>query len=393
MDTTTIVAYSFYDDTIRTDEMNYGMIGSVYDPVFGKTSATFYTQFKMTKVAPTFGTNPICDSLVLVLPYVSLFGDTSALQTVKVYELSQAIFPKSVYYSNMHADYDQSSLLAQKTFRPRVKDSVVLNKTTKVMPLLRLKFNTSLGNRIINTTANDLANNNNFIQFFKGIAITSEEENTPGKGSLVSFSLLSSFSLLRMYYHNTQDTTVFDFAIIDSCARFNQYNHFGYLNAANDFKSQLSGDTALGQQKLYIQALGGTKIKLRFPYLKKWASNKKIAINDAQLIMTNADVSAPYAAPANLAIRVLYKDGKVNYIVDETEGANYFDGNYNSSKGYRFRISRYVQQLLIPQTDNSGLYLFVPAASLIANRLILNGTNKQLSGHIKLAIKYTLVSP
>lgn len=390
MDTTTIVAYSVYDDTVRTDETRYGMIGSVYDPVFGKTTSTFYTQFKMSKDAPTFGTNPICDSLVLVLPYVSLFGDTTALQTFKVYELSQALFLDSVYYSNMHADYDQSSLLAQKTFLPRINDSVVFD-STKLAPHFRLQFNTALGNRIFNASVIDLANNDNFIQFFKGIAITAEEENAPGKGSLVSFNLLSANSLLRMYYHNTTDTTIYDFVITNSCARFNQYNHNGHSNAAPDFKAQLSGDTTLGQQKLYIQALGGTKIRLRFPYLKQWASDKKIAINDAQLIMTNADLSAPFTPPAKLGIRVLYKDGKVNFTVDETEGSDYFDGSYNSAKGYRFRISRYIQQLLIPQTDDSGLYLFVPDASTTANRLVLNGTSKQLSGHLKLAIKYTLV--
>ena len=397
MDTTTIVAYTLYEDTVRTDELaatkTQGIIGSVYDPVFGKTSATLYTQLQMTTVAPVFGSSPVCDSLVLVLPYVTLFGDTAALQTFKVYELSEALHLDSVYYSNMHVTYNLSSLLAQQTFLPRVKDSIVIDTATKIIPQLRLQFDKALGNRFLTASATDLATNEAFISFFKGIAITTDEENTPGKGSLVSFNLQNtSYSKLRMYYHNNTDTTVFDFTIGSSCARFNQYNHFGHANATPDFKAQLSGDTTLGQQKLYIQALGGTKIKLRFPYLKKWASDKKIAINDAQLIMTNADVSAPYTPPAQLAIRVLNKDASLSFTVDEIEGAAYLDGTYNSAKAYRFRISRYIQQLLISKADNYGLYLYTYNPSVTANRLVLNGTSKQLSGHIKLAITYTLVS-
>jgi len=404
MDTTTIVAYSIYDDTVRTDELGATrtqiIIGSVYDPVFGKTSATVYTQFQMSTDAPVFGSSPVCDSLVLVLPYISLFGDTAALQTFKVYELSEALYLDSVYYSNMHAEYDQSSLLAQQTFLPRVNDSIVIDTITKIIPQLRLHFNTALGNRILNASSNDLANNDNFIQFFKGMAIIADEENTPGKGSLVSFNLQSVYSRLRMYYHNNVDTTVYDFAITTSCARFNQYNHFGHTNAEPDFKTQLNGDTTLGQQELYIQALGGTKIKLRFPYFNKWASDRKIAINDAQLIMTNADVSAPYTSPAKLGLLQLSKDGTVYNTIDETEGPSYFDGTYNSAKKeYRFRISRYIQQLLIQKTDNYGhyvdnygLYLYVPGSAVSPNRLVLSGTSRLLPGHIKLAITYTIIS-
>lgn len=397
MDTTTIVAYSYYDDTLRTDELALvkGMIGSIYDPVFGKTSATLYTQFEMMSVAPDFGTNPVCDSLVLVLPYVGLFGDTNALQTFKIYELSEALYLDSVYYSNSHVDFNVGSLLAQKTFLPRVNDSIPIDTSNKIIPQLRLQLDPALGNRFLTASAADLLTNEAFIKFFKGIAITAEEVNTPGAGSLVSVYLQNTYSRLKLYYHNSADTAAYNFAIGTACAHFNQYNHFGHANASPEFKAQLSGDTTLGQQKLYIQALGGTKIKLRFPNLKKWASDKKIAINDAQLIMTNAEPSTIYNQPLQLGIRVMNADGTVSYTVDEGDilGAGYFDGYYNTSaKTYRFRISRYIQQLLIPATDNQGIYLFVPGASVTANRLVLNGTGKELSGHIKLAITYTVVS-
>jgi hypothetical protein len=390
MDTATIVAYTVYEDSVATTGMSYGLVGSIYDNVFGKTTASLYSQIKMTTNAPSFGTSPVVDSVVLVMPYYGLFGDSAALQTFRVYELSESLDADKKYYSNSNVAYDPGILLAEKTFLPRVKDSVVVNATTKVIPQLRLKFNTLFGEKILSDTAN-LEDNDKFVEFFKGIAITvASEENTPGHGSLVSFSLLSSSSYLKMYYHNTEDTLVYNFGITSASVRFNRYDHSGYDEASTELKSQLNGDTVQGAQKLFIQAFGGIKVKLRFPYLKKWAEDKKIAINDAQLTMTNADLTAPFNAPAKLSLRAIISDTLQEVLPDENEGSSYFDGTYNDFKGYRFRVSRYVQQLLIPESGNKGLYLFVPGASYVGNRLILYGT-AATTGRMKLAIRYTRI--
>jgi hypothetical protein len=388
MDTTTIVAYSVFEDSVLTSGMTYGVIGSIYDPVFGKTTASLYTQIRMTSDAPTFGSNPVVDSVVLVMPYYGLFGDSTALQTFRVYELSGSMDVDSKYYSNNPGiAYDAGSLLAEQTFLPRVNDSIIVDTVTKIIPQLRLRFNSLFASRILNATASDLEDNDKFIEYFKGIVIKADPENTTGKGSLVSFNLTSTTSRLKMYYHNASDTTVYDFGMAAS-ARFNRYEHYGYAEASSDFKLQLNGDTTLGKQKLFIQAFGGVKVKLRFPYLKKWAADQKIAINDAQLIMSNADLTSNFDAPTQLALRGIISDSTQSILVDENEGISYFDGLYNDSDGYRFRISRYVQQLLIPATEDKGLYLFVPGASYFGNRLILNGT-ASASGRIKLAITYT----
>jgi len=392
MDTTTIVAYSVREDSVLTSGMTYGVVGSIYDEVFGKTTASVYTQIRMTSNAPTFGTNPVVDSVVLVLPYYGLFGDSTAMQTFKVYELSGSMDVDKKYYSNNTGiAYNTGSLLAEQTFLPRVKDSIFIDSsTTKLIPQLRLKFNNLFGEKILNAATNDLADNDNFIQYFKGIVITVAPENTSGAGSLVSFNLTSTLSRLKMYYHNTEDTLVYNFEM-EASARFNSYEHNEYIEASSDLKAQvINHDTLQGKNKLFIQAFGGTKVKLRFPYLKKWAADKKIAINDAQLMMYNAGLTSSFNAPAKLTLRAIINDTLQSVLVDESEGSSYFDGTYNDSKGYRFRISRYIQQLLIPATDDKGLYMFVPGASYIGNRLILNGTAAP-SGKMKLVIRYTKI--
>jgi len=393
MDTATVVAYSVFDDSVLTSGMAYGVVGSIYDEEFGKTTASLYTQIRMTSNAPVFGSSPVVDSVVLVLPYYSLIGDSSAPQTFKVYELSESLNSEKEYYSNNPGiAYNESSLLAEQTFIPRVSDSIVIDSVTKIPPQLRLVFNKPLfAQKIMFATASDLENNDNFIQYFKGIAITSNTENTPGAGSLITFNLLSTSSFLKMYYHNSTDTLEYNFAITSASARFNRYDHNGYAEASPDFKSQVRDhEILLGKNKLFIQAFGGTKVKLRFPFLKKWAIDQKIAINEAQLIMTNADINSQFNPPARLTLRTIVSDSTQSILVDENEGSTYFDGTYNASKGYRFRISRYIQQLFIPSTDDKGLYMFAPGSSYIGNRLILNGTDTE-SGKMKLVITYTKI--
>ena len=197
-----------------------------------------------------------------------------------------------------------------------------------------------------------------------------------------------------MYYHNTEDTLVYNFAITTESIRFNRYEH-DYSVASTDFKQQLNGDTTQGRQKLFIQAFGGTKVKLQFPYLKKWAADKKIAINNAQLILTKSDLTAPYRNPAMLALRAILTDTTQSSLVDENEGTIYFGGVYNGSSGYSFRISRYIQQILNSSSveKDKGLYLSVAGASYVGNRLILNGTSPSLNwnNRMKIEITYTII--
>ena len=90
-DTATIIAYSVIQDSIRSDKTTTNMLGSLYDPVFGLTTASFCTQFLLSSEGTDFGINPVLDSVVLMLKYNSLYGDSNALQRVRVYELDEDI--------------------------------------------------------------------------------------------------------------------------------------------------------------------------------------------------------------------------------------------------------------------------------------------------------------
>jgi hypothetical protein len=220
-----------------------------------------------------------------------------------------------------------------------------------------------------------------------------EPQNMQGKGSIITFSMPSDYSRIVMYYHNTEDTLNYSFAISSACSMFQNYNHHGYAEAIPMLKQQLEGNISLGQQFLFAQGMGGIKIKLEFPYLSKWFESEKVLINDAQLILGNASVSDVFTNPSTITVRGVGEGGTTSpfAIADEGEGETYFDGYYNaSSNSYRFRLTRHIQQVLTGKANDNGLHLIIPSASYVGTRLVLNGTSSPQSD-LKLYLRYSRV--
>lgn len=395
-DTVQINAYTIPDDSIYThnlnvNDINYVQIGSMYDPVFGRTTSNFYTQVFLTKSRTRFGDDPIFDSAYLYLPYKSSYGDTISNMTFRVYALTESIVDSLHSHSYSTLSYDPTPL-GQITFQPKPHDSTYYSGM-KQAPALRIPINAKFGNSVLKISDTTVLNTSaEFVKTFKGICIIAEPQNTPGKGSIVTFVMPSDYFKLQMYYHNPGDTVkTYNFAISTSCSRFQNYNHNGYAEAIPMLKDQLAGNKALGKQFLFAQGLGGAKIKIEFPYLQKWFDTEKIMINDAQLILGNASVSDVFKNPSYVSLRSIGENGSTSpfSIVDENENASYFDGSYNqSTNSYRFRLTRYIQQVLIGKVRNNGLHLIIPASAINGSRLILNGTSSPQSD-LKLYIRYT----
>ena len=391
-DTVQIKAYSIPEDSVYTRNLTYAQVGSMYDPVFGRTNATFYSQLFTSTTSLRFGTSPVFDSAYLYLPFKSSYGDTLSNMTLHVYALTEGIIDSLHSYSNTTLTYDQANPLGEITFQPKPHDSTFYNGQ-KQAPMLRIPINSNFGNYILSADTNSLNNNTEFVKYFKGICVVAEPQNTPGKGCILTFSMPSDYSRIQMYYHNTEDTLSYSFAITTDCSRFQNYDHNGYAEAVPLLKEQLLGNTSPGQQFLFAQGMAGVKIKIEFPYLNKWFDTEKIVVNDAQLILGNASVSDVFANPSAVTLRGVGESGTTSpySVIDETENSAYFDGTFNkTNNSYRFRLTRYIQQVLTGQVSNKGLHLIIPSASYVGTRLVLNGTESPQSD-LKLYLRYTRI--
>ena len=389
-DTIQINAFSIPDDSVYSLKLSYAQVGSMNDPIFGITNATFYSQLYTTTTNVRFGTSPVFDSAFLFLPYKTTYGDTLSNMTLHVYPLTESILDSVHSYSNKSVSYDQNNPLGEITFQPRPHDSAYFGGS-KHIAMLRIPISSYFGNLMLNADTTSLNTAAAFAKYFKGICIMADQQNDVSKGSIITFSVPSSYSVIQMYYHNTVDTTSYTFAITTGCSRFQNYSHNGYSEAIPTLKQQIKGDTLLGKQFLFAQGMAGAKIHIKFPYISTWADKDKILVNDAELILGNASTSSVFTNPASLTLRGVGEAGTTSpySVVDETESSTYFDGTYNStSNTYRFRLTRYIQQLLQGKVNTHGLHLIIPSASYVGTRLVLNGTSSPQTD-MKLFIRYT----
>lgn len=393
-DTTKVVAYSQLVDSIRSDETSTSLLGSLLDPVFGKTTASFYTQFRLSKSSHSFGDNPVADSLVLTLLYDGFYGDSTAEITLKVHEMAGQIHPDTNYYSNQSVALKQT-LLAQKTFVPNYEDSVIVLGDT-LIPHLRVnlgQISSELVDRLINIPADSMETNESFLNYFYGLYVSAEP--TTFNGQLIYFDLIASLSRMTMYYHNdTEDSLRFDYIINANCARFGHFEH-DYSLASQAFKAQvLDKDTSLGQATCYAQSLAGVKTFVRFPNIRNYYDNGKIAINEARLFVNcfQSDPELPVAT--NLIL--VQKADTAGYIVtvDQLEGSDYYGGEYDSKKnGYWFRITLTIQDLLQSTDPDNGFEIYLSGGAVNAERVLLSGPDPLLlpqeEDRMKLVITYT----
>ncbi|MBC7426410.1 MAG: DUF4270 family protein, partial [Bacteroidia bacterium] len=100
-DTFTINARTIREDSLKTDSLNYNLIGAVNDPIFGRYAATIYTEFRLPQFNKTASGGVDSAVLYLRLPSTTgFYGDLSSGLSLKVYELNEQILKAKSYHSN-----------------------------------------------------------------------------------------------------------------------------------------------------------------------------------------------------------------------------------------------------------------------------------------------------
>ncbi|MEI6817331.1 MAG: DUF4270 domain-containing protein [Bacteroidota bacterium] len=379
-DTVTVTASTVYSDSIRSDNAGYNLLGSYDDPVFGKTSASFYAVANLESFNNSFGVNPIADSMILSLEYAGYYGDTTTTQSLTVYQLTEGLNQGTAYYSNQNFSYDNAAI-GNLVFTPHPHDSVNVGGANQ-QAQLRIKLNSSLANSILNQNSTVLGGNAAFTNFFKGIYVKTGDVNMLGKGSILYFNSTSINSRITLCFHNSSSAGLsFNMVFDNSSARVNHFEH--------DYSgTNIIQHIGLPSPIVYSQAMGGVKTFINFPNLKHFLDSGKICINKAELIVTIAadNASAIYPPPANMVLYALDSIGEQVSLPDYTL-STYQIPLINSIE-YDFVINDYIQRVLLGTITDHGLQLETASRTSLANRVIIGGGNNPLVP-MKLKITYT----
>lgn len=396
-------AYIFTEGPIRTDEPSKSLLGSFYDPVFGITTINFATQFRLMDV-PDYGTNPVADSVRLYLYYRLVYGDTVTPQTFKVYELQDPIFSDTTSTAGGSYDYPyyqdvdlkaltSDFLLGQKTYTPVVRQDSASRDT--FYQQISIPLDVSLGQKLVNASEEQMADNEVFLDYFKGLLIESESQTAPG-GSILTLEAVYSNewqgSALVVYYDNDEnrdvDTTLlYPYLISPFSARVNSIEHDYSVTA---FGANLNMETE-EDSLIYVQPTGGLKSKIVIDELSSWRDSANVAINKAELVFqidTLVSEVDNYPPPSQLLFTFINDEGEENLPADYWFDPIFYGGFLNTRDyTYRFNITQHLQQIIDGQVQNDGFFLTTAIKNSQANRVVLKGGTSQTG--IRLIITYS----
>ncbi|MCR4681359.1 MAG: DUF4270 domain-containing protein [Bacteroidales bacterium] len=397
-DTTSIVAYSCLEDTINTTKMSANVVGNIHDPIFGDSKASIYAQFALSGSSVNFGDNPVIDSVVLTLQLSSYYGDTTSGVGIRVYQLTEGMSSQTHYYQNSTVAFNNTPLNYQLTNYTIAPKTSVIVDTGEYTPHIRIRLSQAFGQYLLNNQSH-MSSNSDFQSFFKGLCI-SAISHTGSTGYMLITNMTSSLSAITLYYHNSASstTTKYNFVCNTECPRFTNFTHEYNRSSNADFNQEvLAGDHSLGAKTLFVQATGGVKTRITFPHLQEAfkALDNRVVINRAELVITNVEPNEQFLVqPAALSIQGIEKNtGKILYLPDDEvyTSSNYFGGVYNAERQeYRFRITEYVQNLILDNsTLSNSINLVVKGSSVRANRLVFGGTGLTDEKRLRLELSYT----
>jgi hypothetical protein len=378
------------EDSVKSDELVFNLLGSYQDPYLGLINASIVSQFRPSVSNIVLGEGFQADSLVLVLPLRSAYGDVTklnGLQTFKVYRLEESLTLSNSYYSNKVVSVSPNPIGEIGPIVPLLFDSVLVTGK-KQAPQIRIPLDIAIADEIA-ANPSALVTADAFLSLFKGLKITSElPNNSPGKGAILDMNLLSGARIDLFYKNNTQgDSLRISFVVNENAARFTQFNH-QYSNLVQD----LLNNPGLGQDFSFVQTMGGLRTKIQFPNLMAWKAGRNILVNKARLFVpVDADAIGIYPVNPQLNIITKSEDGTLILIPDLLKGEDYAGSSYSTTaKQYEFNITRYMQSILDGKTVDRGLFIQSKGTGVSSFRVKINGGNNAVKP-IKLELLYQIL--
>ena len=389
VDTFSLKTSVFTPDSIATDELSLLCLGEVNDPVYGNQKAGIFSQFLLSQNNISFGDNPVLDSVVFSMRISSIYGDSATSFTFNIQEATEDYALDSNHYSNTTVVTTGENLIfpGQETNVFSVTDSISL-ETGKVAPQIRMRLKDEFGQKILNATSTDLTNNENFLQFLKGIYTTATIASGT-KGAVYYLAPTALESRISIYYTSDSDTstTQQEFRIgVNAVAE--RFTTFTNDYTGTPVEQALNGND--DGSNVYIQSGAGVASLIEIPYLKSILDSGLIAINKAELHMYYDYSDPDFAVHKDVFVARVDDDGKNQIIADQFEGSAHFGGVLVDSIGNQMviNITRHLQQVLNGQVPQNGLQLLPIAAGVSVNRTVFGGQNS-VNKKPQLIIYYT----
>lgn len=447
-----VLAYTKKVKPVQTNGLSSNLLGVFNDPEYGPSTANIVSQMVPQSYNPTFGTQATVDSVVLTLPYYStlletdddgnstyqldsLFGsDPIKLSLYQNTYYLRTLDPDSnfdeaqIYYSNANETINFNNFTGQLLyengeFLPDPSEIYIteLNEETEendTLERLSPRLKTLLPNKdfwqelIINQEGSPvLSNQDNFVNYFRGVYFKTESVSNRGHQTLINLSNTDAAITLYYTYRNdnydSSDEDSEEYLSSEYVLKFNTTR----LNTIESDTEYADGNTTDGDENLYIKGGEGSMGVIDLFYgqdddgdglsdvLNEFQNKKdKWLINEAQLIIYEDPNKVYTADDYHTYDRIYIYDVKNNMpLVDYADGYDpssntsdpynskiYHLGQRTESVGgahqYKIRLTEHIKNILLKDSTNTKLGVVLSTnVNNVSNARLLNSDNDEVT--------------
>lgn len=359
----------FHPKYIRTDNQDDLAFGGFYHDEFGSVVADFATQFKFDTLYFSDDDADQLDSIKLHILTSHIFGDSFAINELKVFSLKTPLENGSSYNSDIKESdlYDVSDQIGFKSYRAGVyseEDSKMYYDSTTGDSLelfeLIVPIDVEFGKQIIgdyDKYGPDIDRTERIEAFqnvFKGVYVKSTFGNKAQSTVVLEPpSDAQLYTAMELFFSTKDSGVVFtqNFYVNNECAHLGLF-HYDFPAAS----SESYFDTAsvnVSPEFVRMRGLGALNMRMQLPDLRNlqefdWMkTDSDFIVNSAIITLKIAKEKfdlEELAVPAYIGARA-DNDSVFVELIETTD--NYIGGAYNSTtQEYTLNVTKYVQEIL-----------------------------------------------
>lgn len=412
-----VVTQLLKEDSIITSGTERSVLAYFKDPVFGITTSNLAMAVTLPSSNLKFGTAPVLDSAVLVLPFLGFYGDSlNATYTAEVRQLNELLYsdvPKSYYNTKRWSKKDP--IIGSGSFSTNYKDSIILQDvraglrdTVKKVPAqIRIKLNPAfITNNIINADSINLASSKAFAEYFKGLYVSLNQQNITNNGGIFSFETRTQGAArIDLFYKNTNAAGTRDTVAVALPINGGSRHAVSEITwDLNNTPVKTALENSTNNPTLYLKGLAGTKAKVSFPNIKSLKNlGQNVVINRAELIIPVVNgTQTPYKPLPLLRIYRWDIANQPQPVPDEKQGdprylgPGFIGGFYSATNNnYVINLTGYVQDLMRGKTTDYGTFIttydFITNTNKLSfpGRSVVGGGSNTEGYKMRLKVYYT----